>query len=127
MGSFQEDKLVEAQESFITGHTFNGDILNLQFHQKSGPIFRFCPSTLHCIPCPWLQEDPYERKVVYARPSKMDGAGDGLFLRRDVPEGSLVSFYNGIRIMPGDNPPFESVSYQIYLDWKTTANAKVSL
>ena len=44
-------------------------------------------------------------------------AGDGLFLHKDVSAGTVVSFYNGIRIMPGEIPPFRSDGYQIFLDW----------
>ena len=121
LGNVQEDKIIEAHESSIIGHSVDGGILNLRFHQTSGPAFGFSPSTLQKIRCPWLQEDPYERKMVYAGPSAIGaGAGDGLFMRKDVPEGTIVSFYNGIRILPGETPPFRSSSYQIYLDWRAT-------
>ena len=126
LGKFEEDKLTEGHESLIIGHTLKSGILNLQFHQISGPVFRFCPSTVDTIRCPWLQEDPYERKIVCAGPSAMgDGVGDGLFIRKDVPAGTIVSFYNGIRVPPGENPTFQSRSYQIYLDWRPT-NIKVN-
>ena len=117
LGRFEEDKLVEAHESSITWHTITRDILNLHFSPKTGPTFHFWPSTLTRVPCPWLQEDPFERKVVYSESSGMNGAGDGLFLRKDVAMDSIVSFYNGIRVAPGERPPYESISYQIYLDW----------
>ena len=121
LGAMGADKIVRAYECSITGYTFNHGVMNLQFSRTSGPHFRFWPSTLHKITCPWLQEDPYEHKTVYAGQSSMgEGAGDGLFLRRDVPAGTVVAFYNGIRIMPGEKPPFRSKAYQIFLDWKPT-------
>ena len=116
-----EDKIIKAYESSITGYAMKGGILHLKFHNISGPEFRFWPSTLQKVRCPWLQEDPYERKTVYSGLSSMgEGAGDGLFLRRDVSAGTVVSFYNGIRIMPGEVRPFRSDSYQIFLDWRPT-------
>lgn len=124
LGIFEEDKVIEAHESLIIGHTMKSGIFNLQFHQISSgsPAFRFWQSTLQNVECPWLQEDPYERKTVYAGPSAMmeetlTDAGDGLFLRKDVPADTIVSFYNGIRVLPGETPPFRSASYQIFLDW----------
>ena len=121
LGRMHEDKIVRAYESSIIGYSMQSGILNLKFHPISGPLFCFWPSTLQKVRCPWLQEDPYESKMVYSGPSKLsDGAGDGLFLRKDVDAGTMVSFYNGIRIMPGEIPPFRSDSYQIFLDWRPT-------
>ena len=121
LGNFEEDKVIEAHESFVMGHTVNGGILNLRFYQTVGPSFRFWPSTLQKIRCPCLQEDPYERKIVYSGPSAMGAAaGDGLFVRKNIPAGTVVSFYNGIRVLPGEMPPFRSRSYQILLDWRPT-------
>ena len=121
LGAMGADKIVRAYECSITGYTFNHGVMNLQFSRTSGPHFRFWPSSLHKITVPWLQEDPYEHKTVCARQSSMgEGAGDGLFLRRDVPAGTVVAFYNGIRVMPGETPPFRSKAYQIFLDWKPT-------
>jgi len=121
LGSIQDDQIIKAYESSITGFAMKGGILYLNFHHISGPEFRFWPSTLQKVRCPWLQEDPYERKTVYSGLSAMgEGAGDGLFLHKDVSAGTMVSFYNGIRIMPGEIPPFRSDSYQIFLDWRPT-------
>ena len=117
----EEDKIVRAYESSISGYTVNSGILCLRFSPTSGPQFRYWPSTCQKVKCPWLQEDPYERKIVSAGPSEMgECAGDGLFLLQDVSAGTVVSFYNGIRIMPGEIPPFRSTGYQIFLDWKPT-------
>ena len=45
------------------------------------------------------------------------GAGDGLFLVSPVRRGSTVAFYNGIRVRPGEVPPFRSTHYEIYVDF----------
>jgi hypothetical protein len=45
-----------------------------------------------------------------------DHSGDGLFLKRDVPANTTLSFYNGIRVKPGEKEPFEDTGYQIYID-----------
>ena len=127
MGNIQKDKIVKAYENSIDGYAMKGGILHPKFHQTSGTEFWFWPSSLQKVRCPWLQEDPYERKIVYSGLSAIgECAGDGLFLRRDVSAGTVVSFYNGIRIMPGEIPPFRSDSYQIFLDWRPT-NVQVNM
>ena len=42
--------------------------------------------------------DPYEYNWVYVRSSRIKGAYEGLFAKRDVPKGRVVSFYGGIRM-----------------------------
>ena len=42
--------------------------------------------------------DPFEEKTVYVAQSGIEGAGEGLFLRRNVQDGDLVSLYNGVRM-----------------------------
>ena len=105
-----------------------GGILHLKFHPISGNVFKFWQSTSQTVRCPWLQEDPYERKTVYSGVSAMgECAGDGLFLHKDVSAGTVVSFYNGIRIKPGEIPPFYSDCYQIILDWRPTSIYEVNM
>ena len=119
LGHMQDENMVKAHESSIVGLTMKSGMLYLKFRYISGPEYKFCPSTLNKVRCNWLQDDPYERKIVYSGPSRMgDHAGDGLFLRKDVPAGTVIAFYNGIRVQPGEIPPFRSNAYQIFLDWK---------
>ena len=73
---------------------------------------------LSFIGVPPLLEDPYESKFVIAGKSRIgDNAGDGLFLKKDVKANTTISFYNGIRVKPGEHSPFENSGYQIYVDW----------
>jgi len=44
------------------------------------------------------QKDPYEAYYVYVRTSTLSGAGEGLFMRRSAPKGTLVCFYSGIKV-----------------------------
>ena len=121
LGRFKYDKMMEAYESSVIGHVFVKDMLTLEFDQPAGTVYRYWPSSCNYMRCPRLQEDPYERKTVYSGPSGTEGAGDGVFLQRDVSAGTTIAFYNGIRVMPGEIPPFESTGYQIYLEWTPIA------
>ena len=56
---------------------------------------------------------------VQVRPSGEAGGGEGLFAARDLEAGSVVSFYNGVRIRSeeqaeewGDSGGYRSLSYR---------------
>ena len=40
--------------------------------------------------------DPFEKSTVIVLPSTVEGAGEGLFVRRAVRAGELISFYSGL-------------------------------
>ena len=42
--------------------------------------------------------DPFEKSTVFVRPSTLEGAGQGLFVRRAVRAGHLISFYSGLML-----------------------------
>ena len=44
-----------------------------------------------------LQREPYELEMVEVGKSRV-GLGEGLFALRDVEPGTVVAFYNGVRI-----------------------------
>jgi hypothetical protein len=45
-----------------------------------------------------LTRDPYEAKIVDVLPSKIEIAGDGVFLKIATPANTTVSYFNGIRL-----------------------------
>lgn len=123
IGKFEKNQMIEAYQSRIIGVKITQDFLELSLEnvdKTKQPVFRNWPSTLTSIRCPWKLRDPYEDQFVMSTKSGLNedaDAGDGLYLRRDVKAGTTVAFYNGIRIKPGEQPPFESADYQIYIDW----------
>ncbi len=121
-GEFDDGQLVRAIEQTIVGTSQPRptEVLQLTFSTPDdGPVFQHWPSNLEDISCPPLLEDPYERKHVTVRDSLMPGAGDGLFAATNIVAGAAVAFYNGIRVRPGETPPFRSRSYEICVDWNT--------
>ena len=44
-----------------------------------------------------MLRDPYEDALVECRQSNVPGSGEGLFAKADIPKGTVVAFYNGIR------------------------------
>jgi len=121
-GRFHDGRMVETQpvEVCETYLDKSGTILRLCFGKPKyqAPTYRFWPSGLNFVSVPPLQEDPFEVKHVYVGKSKMsEHAGDGLFVRHDVPANTTICFYNGIRVKPGEKAPYENGGYQIFVDW----------
>jgi len=63
---------------------------------------------------PHLQ-DPYEQIFVEVGPSKFNSAGEGLFAKVDIEVGTIISFYNGIKV-PAGNDTDQPSPYKISLD-----------
>lgn len=115
-GRMTETVPVNVKEVFLEK---TGTILRIKFSKPDfcAPTYKFWPSSLNVVAVPPLLEDPYEQKYVYAGKSSMsDHAGDGLFLKRDVPANTTIAFYNGIRVRPGEPAPYVSTGYQIFVD-----------
>ena len=89
------------------------EVCHVKFTTPRGPHYRHCGSdrlgrsgpdasaaaagTASAAMCSEpLLPDPYEAQYCYVRASKLKGAQEGLFARRDMPAGSVVAFYNGV-------------------------------
>ena len=59
--------------------------------------YTYDPSTTTVISSTPLLQDPYESRLVYVKKSPLEGAGEGLFAKIDLPADRVVSFYSGIR------------------------------
>lgn len=100
VGKFHEGTLVEARYGTLKGAlplrlTRLPDIqLNPHFLI---PVI-FDQSTHDVLSCQPLIPDAYEQERVCVRPSLIPKAGEGLFARRELGEGEVVSFYNGLRL-----------------------------
>ena len=120
-GRFHDSVLVVGKECSVVSnsHPSPSEILKLDFSEPRPrcPFFRHWPSTASDVTCPPLQEDPYEKRRVEVRCSGIGGAGDGLFATKDLAAGETAAFYNGIRVSPGQTPPFKTFSYEIFVDW----------
>ena len=67
-----------------------------------------------------LLKDPLEDLYVEVRPSTIQGAGEGLFLKKTAKAGTVVGFFNGVRVDVHDtlrNPEYEITPYKVWNDW----------
>ena len=74
-------------------------------------------STKDDIQCPPLQVDPYEATLVNVRQSCVEGGGEGAFAKQDIKAGTVIAYYNGIRMKPGEKSPYDDTGYAIFVEW----------
>jgi len=80
-----------------------------------GDWFTFQPATPACFCRNPFLPDPYEATFVRVRESRISRAGQGLFAVCDMDQGTVISFYNGVKVRPGadsDRP----TPYRMILD-----------
>ena len=52
------------------------------------------------------------------RQSRIEGGGEGAFAIRDIQPGTLVAFYNGIRMRQDEKSPYEDTGYAIWVEFQ---------
>ena len=101
LGQWRSGRMVAAREATVTGLYSDRDTLRLVAEKVKGreaDIFSLDISSSTKISSQPRLEDPYERKAVYVAESLIEGAGEGVFLRRDAGPGDLLAVYNGVRM-----------------------------
>lgn len=98
VGTFVREKMCMAQIAFIQMVTVRHEMCQLKFTKPRGPLYNFDPGTLTRISTEPLLPDPYETQHVYVRASKLRGAQEGLFAKKDLPTDRIVAFYNGVHL-----------------------------
>ena len=80
--------------------------------------YSYCPSTRDDIQCPLHWRDPYEVQHMVVRQSNIEGGGDGAFAVRNLPSGTLVAFYNGVRFTKDEKSPYDDSGYAIWVEFQ---------
>jgi len=116
-GEFCEGKLVSARPAVVVHAQLQEDsVLVPSFQITSEKIYKRWISTEENIACPPHLADPYESSLVQVKQSGMDGAGEGLFAKVDIPEGVIVAYYNGLRFNAGDRMKEDETGYAIFVE-----------
>ncbi|XP_059082047.1 histone-lysine N-methyltransferase SETD7-like [Tigriopus californicus] len=96
-GQFQSGR-----ESRLSGIEYHNEIIAVPLHLKAqGPLFvREVSNKTHMASNDnsLHQSDPYEKQFVSVQDSTVRGSGRGVFLKKDVPMGMIIGFYNGVRM-----------------------------
>ena len=67
--------------------------------------------------CPPHRQDPYESTLVRVAKSEVEGGGEGLYARKYIPAGTLIAYYNGIRMTKEQRTPYGDTGYAIFVEW----------
>ena len=96
VGQFKDGIMIQARPAKIVAERCNDGIKEIKISKvKSGaPTFKYARATKLNIGDQPTVMDPYEKKIVYVNTT--DWGDDGLFAKRDIKKGELVSYYNGM-------------------------------
>jgi histone-lysine N-methyltransferase SETD7 len=102
VGRFSSGVMVEAFLADVVGMAEHCGINCGMFAPRIGNVvetqpYSFDLSTSDRLSLHPLLPDPYERYFCLVTTSRITSAGDGVFSRVDVLEGTIVAFYNGVR------------------------------
>jgi len=103
VGSFQGGELKCAQACEVLSCTKSGTdaILVPLMSNPCGPTFSFDPASPAVFSRSPFLPDPYESLFVEVNSSRIRNAGEGLFAKVDIDVGTVISFYNGVRVRSG--------------------------
>ena len=98
VGSFVKARMGLAQVAFVLKVALRNGMCQLKFTQPRGPQYSFDAGTEAIICKEPLLADPYEAQHCYVRQSRLKGAAEGLYAKKDLRSGTIVAFYNGTRV-----------------------------
>ena len=113
VGRFEDGKMVSGQPGVVKAVHDQGGIMTCTFSTTSDNVSKYSLSTKTWIGDQPLVPDPYESLHVECKASGIADAGEGLYAKHDIPEGTIVAFYNGVRL------PFELLGRPPE-DWSTS-------
>lgn len=106
-----------ARTARVTSSLMEDGVLVPGFTFLSEHQYSYWPSSLEKVACPRHLRDPYENSLVRVATSGVEAGGEGLFARKLLPPGTVVSFYNGVRIPNDTANPHSGTGYCIFVDW----------
>jgi len=102
IGSFSSCDLKSAQLSEVVSCAKSCDSILIPIlsnpHEEMYTLDPASPSVFSRDP---HLADPYESLFVEVKPSLIKDAGEGLFAKTDIDVGTIISFYNGVRVRSG--------------------------
>ena len=100
-GTFENGKLKSGKFGKVVGVSYDQDASCIPVPQikilREDLTFTYDPSMTVSISRTPLIRDPYEHQNVYVANSKIEFAGEGLYAKRNLPAGTLIALFNGIR------------------------------
>jgi histone-lysine N-methyltransferase SETD7 len=117
LGSFKDDILQEGNLIEVMGyeHRLQETILMPKIRKVSDQVYNSDISSKETFSHHPLLQDPYEDYFVQVMTSKFEKAGEGLFAKVDIELGTVIAFYNGVRVL-AETDTDRPTPYKISLD-----------
>ena len=117
--TFVKGVMVAARNTKIIEVDFTKFIpeVRVNLPNKKSPIYSYSTATSTQLTVERHLYDPYEQSFVCVK-----SFGEGLFAKRNIPEGTFVSFYLGLLFQPWESSPNQKPDFMIYLDWNLAPN-----
>eukprot|EP00092_Neocalanus_flemingeri_P008080 GFUD01008718.1.p1 GENE.GFUD01008718.1~~GFUD01008718.1.p1 ORF type:complete len:555 (+),score=120.69 GFUD01008718.1:44-1708(+) len=117
IGTFKDGVMVFAQAAQLTGYATDNSCIKIpQFTEPDGRLYQRELSTHEFVTTSPTLADPYETVMVEVKQSKVEGANDGIFARKNTGKNVILAFYNGIKLIPNtsENISWDEDSYKIF-------------
>lgn len=88
-----------------------------KFMEGNKATYTYDPSSKTQLASNPLLKDPLEEYWVDIQKSTIQGAGDGVFMKRDAPRNTVVGFFNGIRITLADTMSNSNMKQSVHKMW----------
>lgn len=97
-GEFKDGKAVKARMCTLIGSKFEKGMCVPIFTKGQGEAYEFEEPSRKSLGKNPMVPEPWENTLVYVKASELPQGGDGLFAKQLRPKGSMLAFYNGIRL-----------------------------
>jgi len=126
-GSWHEGDMVSARKVVVNSLWVEEDSIRVSCSMGFGPEFAFSPSGIDNFgSSDPLLTDPYEDKHIAVEESKMEGGGQGVYAKVDLPKNTVAAIFNGYKVslyaglnpaegIEGEEKVYERLSYNIHM------------
>ena len=97
-GQFKNGLLVKGQICSLIGSKCEKGIFIPTFTKPEGQVYEYEEPSKKVMAKNPLIAEPWETRHVYVKESNLPQGGEGLFAKESMTKGSLLAFYNGIRL-----------------------------
>ena len=105
-GSWQGGDMLSSRQVLVNSVWVEDDTIRIKCSAGFGPEFTFAPSGADTFGCSDpMQKDPYECKYIKVEESEMEGGGEGVYAKVDIPKNTIAAIFNGYKV------PISSGSY----------------
>jgi len=127
VGQYKSGKLMSGHYRTLSSAVVINGFIHLTFSENLGKEVFYDPPSCFSISRYPLQTNQHEDETVYVAMSSVVGAGEGLFARRNIRCGELVSLFSGTKIYKDSNKKSVKYGDDDWSDFRLTLDKSVDL